>query len=185
MPRAFRDCSPYFHHWARAHPALPGACQPNRIACECWPLSSPARSRKPCPMREPVLQDRPALFFLFCGAVWPQPEPQERGNLTAAARYVRPFVLLACPVQLFSRGALFLVRPLAKARPAYSVRGRCRVIRAGCCPGAARSYFAGGCAAPRISFDVGQIVAGLRAVPRSTSSRLSRRCWFCLLLPGC
>lgn len=28
----------------------------------------------------------------------------------------------------------------------------------------------------------GQIVAGLRAVPRSPSSRLSRRCWFCLLL---
>ena len=32
------------------------------------------------------------------------------------------------------------------------------------------------------SVDVGQIVAGLRAVPRSPSSRLSRRCWFCLLL---
>jgi len=35
------------------------------LPCECWPLSSPARSRKPCPMREPVLQDRPALFFHF------------------------------------------------------------------------------------------------------------------------
>ena len=32
------------------------------------------------------------------------------------------------------------------------------------------------------SVDAGQIVAGLRAVPRSPSSRLSRRCWFCLLL---
>ena len=57
-----------------------------------------------------------ALRLIFdCSAYCPaHRHPQERGNLTAAARYVRPFVLLACPVQLFSRGALFLVPPVAK-----------------------------------------------------------------------
>ena len=39
---------------------------------------------------------------------------------------------------------------LRRRLPAYSVQGRCRVIRVGCCLVAARSYFAGGCAAPCI-----------------------------------
>ena len=57
-----------------------------------------------------------ALRLIFdCSAYCPaHRHPQERGSLTAEARYVRPFVLLACPVQLFSRGALFLVPPREK-----------------------------------------------------------------------
>ena len=94
-----------------------------------------------------------ALRLIFdCSAYCPaHRHPQERGGLTAAARYVRPFALLACPVQIFSRGALFLVRPIFQRRlPAYSVQGRCRVIRVGCYLVAARLYFAEGLAAPCI-----------------------------------
>jgi hypothetical protein len=58
----------------------------------------------------------------------------------------------------------------------------CRVIRAGCLPGTARSYFAGGCAAPRISFDAGQIGAGLRACAAPPIGLLVAPSWFCLLL---
>ena len=48
-------------------------------------------------------------------------------------------------------GVRFLVRPIFQRRlTAYSVQGRCRVIRVGCCPGTARSFIAGGYAAPCI-----------------------------------
>ncbi len=88
------------------------------IRCKCRSLPAVTRKFMHCCLP----QARPGSScwrIVYCRCLaWMTDQtahyPQERGNLTAAARYVRPFVLLACPVQLFSWGALFLVPPREK-----------------------------------------------------------------------
>ena len=76
----------------------------------------------------------------------------------------------------------FLVRPIFQRRlPAYSVQGRCRVIRVGCCLGTARSYFAGGYAAPGIR-GCGPDRRGLAGRSAAPIGVLVAPSWSCLLL---
>lgn len=151
-----------------------------RHACGCWPFASPARSRKPCPMREPVLQDRPALFFLLCGGrvvatrTTRKREPDSSGTLRPPVRTAR------VPCSAFFTGRpLSCALSLERAGPVTASglpkpRVPRRLIDRYCSPIFARGVEPRPCSH---SSSV-QIGAGLRAVPPPPLACLSRRSGF-------
>lgn len=114
MPRAFRDCCPYFHHWMHARPVLPGACQPNRLACAACRQAAKAGHALPAPLQSTSLA---GLWAVVSG--WQVLISGFRDSISERFR--------------FSAG--------------HDTAVSC--FGASACA-SARSYFAGGCAAPCI-----------------------------------